>query len=135
MGLFCKKQKHITVDVNIDYEKLAQEIVKAQKEASRQEKRPNRFRGSLMGGLNILLYSIITLFGIGMAIGVWLTPIGGVGEKIVYSVLFGMIGLFSIGCAVESFRDTDENAQQHFNTNIALVALIVALIALFKGVG
>lgn len=133
MGLFGRNQKNITVNVNIDYEKLAKEIVKAQQEAVRQKKRTNRFRGSLMGGLNAALYIVVALFGIGMAISAWTTPIGGVGAQIFYSILFGIIALFSGGCVVESVKDSDENAQQHFNTNIALIALVIALIALVKG--
>ena len=133
MWPFGRKQKNITVDVNIDYERLARELVKAQQEAARQEKRPNRFRGSLMGGLNAMLYITIALLGIGMAISAWLTPIGSIGAQIFYSVLFGIIALFSGACFVESIKDSDENAQQHFNTNIALIALVIALIALVKG--
>ena len=41
----------------------------------------------------------------------------------------------SICGGVEAWRDNDENAIMHFNTNVALVALIVALVALVKGAG
>ena len=62
MGLFRKRDKSIKVDVNIDYEKLAEAIVKAQYAANQNNKRPNRFRGSLMGSLNAGLYFLIALF-------------------------------------------------------------------------
>ena len=133
MWPFGKKKQHIAVDINIDYEKLAQEIVKAQQEAMRQKNRPNRFRGSIMGTLNAALYIMIALLAVGMAIGVWITPIGGLVTQLFYTVFFGMVALFSGGCFVESFKDSDENAQQHFNTNLTLIALIVALVALAKG--
>ena len=35
----------------------------------------------------------------------------------------------------ETTNDTDEEVFSHFNTTVAFAALIVALVALFKGVG
>ena len=47
--------------------------------------------------------------------------------------IFAVIGIFAFLCQQESLGDSDEDAQQHFNTNIALIALFVALVALVKG--
>lgn len=129
-----KKHQKIEVDVNIDYEKLAHEIVKAQQEAARQKTRPNRFRGSIMSGMNVVLYAVVSLFGGLMCIGIWITPLdASIFAKVIYTLMFVLITIYSGGCTFESWKDTDENAQQHFNTNITLIALIVALIALVKG--
>lgn len=136
MWPFGRKQKNITVDVSIDYEKLAKEIVKAQQEAERQKTRPNRFRGSIMSGINAVLYGVISLFSGLMAISVWVESIAvDTFAKVLYTILFAFVTISCGACAAESMKDTDENAQQHFNTNITLIALIVALVALFKGVG
>ena len=134
MWPFGTKQRKITVDVNIDYEKLAQEIVKAQQEAMRQKNRPNRFRGSIMGTLNAALYSVVSLLSGLMVIGVWMASIDAdTFTKVLYTILFTFVAVSCGACAAESMKDTDENAQQHFNTNITLIALIVALVALVKG--
>lgn len=121
------------VNLEIDYEKLAQAVVNAQQKAAQKTTRPNRFRGTIMGALNMSLYLMLAFLSVGMVIGVWTTPIGGTISQVFFSVLFVIIGIFSGGCAVESFKDSDENAQQHFNTNITLIALVVALAALVKG--
>lgn len=134
MWPFDKKQKKITVDVNIDYEKLAKEIVKAQQEVDQQKARPNRVRGSIMSGINAVLYGVISLFSGLMVIGVWIVSIDtDTFTKVLYTILFAFMAVSCGACAVESFKDTDENAQQHFNTNLSLIALIVALVALVKG--
>jgi len=134
MWPFGRKQKNITVNVNIDYEKLAKEIVKAQQEVERQKIRPNRFRGSIMSGINAVLYGIISIFSGLMGISVWVVSVDAdIFAKVLYTILFAFAAFSCGACAIESFRDTDENAQQHFNTNITLIALIVVLIALVKG--
>lgn len=134
MWPFGKKQQNITVDVNIDYEKLAKEIVKAQQEVDQQKAHPNRVRGSIMSGINAVLYGVISLFSGLMAISVWVTSIDtDTSTKVLYTILFAFVAASCGACAVESFKDTAENAQQHFNTNLSLIALIVALVALVKG--
>ena len=134
MWPFGNKQQRITVDVNIDYEKLAAEIVKAQQEANRQKSRPNRFRGSIMSGINAFMYGIISLFSALVSIGVWVAYVDlDPFEKVIYTILFAFVAVFCGGSVVESMKDTDENAQQHFNTNVSLIAMIVALVALVKG--
>ena len=48
----------------------------------------------------------------------------------------GVFISFLLGLAMkETLCDTEEQIVSHFNTNISVAALIVALIALFKGVG
>lgn len=134
MWPFGKKQRNITVDVNVDYEKLAKEIIQAQQEAERQKTRPNRFRGSIMSGINAVLYGVISLFSGLMVISVWMASIDAdTFTKVLYTILFAFVAVSCGACAAESMKDTDENAQQHFNTNITLIALIVALVALVKG--
>lgn len=136
--------------VDIDYDKLAQAISKAmlmheqekeavQKETKERKKRPNRFRGSIMATANMMAPILIAIFSTLSCIGMWNEYANeAVFELITYiklTVLFVTIAVISVCCGIESWKDDDENAIMHFNTNVALVALIVALVALVKEVG
>ena len=121
----------------IDYEKLAEAIVAAQEKANKKKKRTSRFRGAFMGGINGVLYLIVTLFSIAAIAGMWIQYIESAEHSVITyigcTIIFAVIGIFAFLCQQESLGDSDEDAQQHFNTNIALIALFVALVALVKG--
>ena len=125
-----------TVDP-VDYDKLAEAIVTVQEKASKKKKRTSRFRGAVMGGINGVLYLIVTLFSVGAIAGMWMEYAKAAEHSLMTyigcTVMFAIIGLFAFLCQQESLGDSDEDAQQHFNTNIALIALVVALVALVKG--
>ena len=79
-----------------------------------------------MSGINAVLYGVISLFSGLMAISVWVASIDtDTFTKVLYTILFAFMAVSCGACAVESFKDTAENAQQHFNTNLSLIALIV----------
>ena len=127
----------LDVEAKIDYKKLAKEIVLAQEEAKRLTKRPNRIRASVMTVVNMILPVSLALFSVLACIGMWIdyatAATFGILDCIAYSVMFLAILLISVLYSIETWRDDDENAIMHFNTNVALVALIVSLIALVKG--
>lgn len=121
----------------IDYDKLAEAIVAAQEKASKKKKCTSRFRGAVMGGINAVLYLIVSLFSVGVIAGIWMEYAKAAKHSLITyimcTIMFAVIGLFAFLCQQESLGDSDEDAQQHFNTNIALIALVVALVALVKG--
>lgn len=125
------------VNMEIDYEKLAEAIVVAQEKANKKKKRTSRFRGTVMGGINGVLYLIVAFFSVSAIVGMWMeyakTDDRSLVTYIGCTIMFAVIGLFSFLCQQESLGDSDEDVQQHFNTNMTLVALIVAFVALVKG--
>lgn len=136
MWPFRKKETEIhieNVNVDIDYEKLAEAIVKAQREAEKQEGRPNRFRASMMSVLNISLYAFTFLFSVLLIVAVWKTAIDSRIVKTIYTVVFAFTGVYSVACLCESWCDSDKRAQEHFNSNVALIAMVLALLQLLKG--
>ncbi len=135
MWPFRKKETEIhieNVNVDVDYEKLAEAIVKAQREAEKQEGRPNRFRASLMSVLNITLYVLAFLFSIILLIALWNAGIESLAAKVVFSLIFAFTGVYSVACFLESLQDSDKRAQEHFNSNVALLAMIIALLTLLR---
>ncbi len=128
-----------SVNIEIDYKKLAREIVAAQEEAKMQKKRPNRFRAGVMAVANTMIPIIVAVFALLACIVVWTEfatePKHSLLGYIVYTLIFIVVVIVSICCSVESWKDDDENAMQHFNSNVALVALIISFIAFMKGVG
>ena len=101
-----------------------------------KRKRTSRFRSWFMAGANAAVFVAIIGFCMAACIGMWINymPTDNFWFYIGVSFLFGIIILYAGGCFYECIMDSDVEAQQYFNTNIALVALIVALISLGKGV-
>lgn len=129
--------EEMEVETKIDYKKLAKEIVAAQEEAKKKVKRPNRIRAAVMVVVNMIIPVSLVLFSVLADIGIWIEFVStgkpALWDCMAYTMMFFAIVLVSICCAIETWKDDDENAIMHFNTNVALVALIVSLIALFKG--
>lgn len=131
--------EELEVETKIDYKKLAKEIVAAQEEAKKNKKRPNRFRAAAMAAANTMTPIFLALFAVLACVGMWIDfanePVYELSTYIGNTALFVAITVVSVCCGIEAWRDDDENAIMHFNTNVALVALIVALVALVRGVG
>ena len=129
--------KEMELEAKIDYKKLAKEIVAAQEEAKRMVKRPNRIRASVMTVVNMIVPGSLALFSALACIGIWIDYANAatfsILDSIAYTVLFLAITLLSVCCGIETWKDDDENAIMHFNTNVALAALIVSFVALVKG--
>ncbi len=134
-----KRRRSITVVNNkIDYDKLAEAIVKAN-EKSKSKKSTSKFRAALMGNINGAFYISISILSIFTTFGMWkdyaVNPKYDLATYIILTIVFIGIALYAFLCQQESLNDSAENSQQYFNTNISLIALIIALIALLKGVG
>ncbi len=129
--------EELEVETKIDYKKLAKEIVAALEEAKKLKERPNRIRAAAMAAANTMIPVLLALFAILACVGMWIEfanePAHELSTYIGNTALFVAIAVVSICCGIEAWKDDDENAIMHFNTNVALVALIVALVALVKG--
>ena len=127
------------LNLEIDYDKLAEAIVKAGEELQKKKKRPNKFRAIGKSIFNMTVSVVAVLVLIGVIISIWSQPVLKemltVFESILITVVLASFALLHIFSAIECWKDDDENAIATFNNNIAILALIVALVALFKGVG
>ena len=126
------------LNLEIDYDKLAEAIVKAEEEFQKEKKRPNKFRAIGKSIFNMTVSVVAVLLLIGVIIAVWSQPalkeVLNVFESIQITGVLAIFAILHIFSAIECWKDDDENAIATFNNNIALFALIVALIALYKGV-
>lgn len=137
----AKKDKYVynidNFNMEIDYDKLAEAIVKA--EAKAKEKKPRmNLRAKAMRFFNGTAYSIVCVIAASAIYVIWkeqypakLISLYGC---ILLSVLFAFVGIYAFLCQQETFDDNGEESISHFNTNVALIALIIALIALMRGV-
>lgn len=139
----AKKKKNTTVvnniesiSIEIDYDKLAEAIVKAQTKASKQKKTTGKFRSAAMGLFNGSIYAVVYIFAVIMIYVVWsecyfnqTIPLVGC---ILFTFVLTFVGVYAFLCQQESHSDSESETITHFNTNIALFALIVAMIALFR---
>lgn len=99
--------------------------------------RPSRFRAAAMAATNTIIPGLLAVFAVLACIGMWIefktALVHPLLEYIAYTVMFVGVIVVSVCCGIEAWKDDDENAIKHFNTNVALVALIVAFVALVKG--
>lgn len=124
------------LNLEIDYDKLAEAIVKAnKKEVSNRDKITHR--GLIVSMCNMAIY-------VGLIFWVFHKTIRLCIESFQNGTanLFGCIVFFLTSIPVliflwlafrETLCDTEEEALSHFHTNIAVAALIVALVALLRG--
>ena len=124
-------------NIEIDYDKLADAIVRANKRIEQASNKRQEFRGEMMRNINGLVYLVIGFASIYGAYLLWksfhYTDFNSLVECIVKMILLGCMAIYMFVCQQESLSDDEESAFKHFSTNVSLVALIVALIAFLKG--
>lgn len=127
-----------SVNMEIDYDKLAEAIVKAQNEVEEKTKKMGIILRIAMTICNVIVYFIIfsilsyaiVIFWEKAAVNAQET-IAKVTLIILTSLLLALVFLL-MG---EAITGTKKEVQNHFNTNMTLVALVIALIALFQSNG
>lgn len=135
-----KRRRNITIVNNeIDYDKLAEAIIKAQNRAKESKRATSKFRSAAMSLLNGAVFAFIYVLAYYGIYVVWKVsymkqnaPLVGC---IILTFFLALIGIYAFLCQQESRQDNDTDVREHFNINISLVALIVAIVALLKGVG
>ena len=124
------------ISVEIDYDKLAESIVKAREKANKSEYKHSKLRLVSMKILNGMTYIGTALLMIYFIYKIWDTADFSNTAQIVYSVIFsiyfGVTGVIMFLSQQESLGESYEETRFHFNTNISLIAMIVALLALYQ---
>lgn len=147
----CKKRKQqIGIDYNklakallkekeqIDYDAITQAIVKAHQQVEYsdklKEKERNKHRIELIKFINGVVYIMVTVIAVSFIISLWknfvYTHFSDLLFRIIASIFSVISGIFGFLSQQESLDDGAENAILHFNSNMSLLALIVAIIAL-----
>lgn len=140
-----KKKKHVSrqqkitptvVNLEIDYDKLAQAIVRAQNKSKSSPKNVH-WRKRLfqyVNGISYLLFAFASLYPIKL---IWTNyqnkTNASLWSCIVGTVVCVILALGFFACQQETLDDDYDATINQFNTIIALVALIVSIIALVKG--
>ena len=142
------------MNLEIDYDKLAEAIVKAQEKSENIANRKKKFTSGAFATLITFAFYALSIFGwiISVAIPVsiynmwsafkWDSIANGVGSVAIIIFMLGLMAvlvLYSIllwKSAKEIETEKDRNyIISVFSGIVSFVALIVALVALFKGVG
>ena len=132
-----------SLNFEIDYDKLAEAMVKALKSAEndsgKNAKANKKFRNSFFRNLNGAFYGLLGLFSILVIVSIWVRYVNHndltLTVCIVLSALCCYFTVVSFLCCYESMRDEYEQTISMLNTNITLIALIVAIVALYYSVG
>ena len=148
-----KGKENVSVSATVepvDYDKLAEAIVAAQgkiNEKKKHENKSNKRMGArqlLMTWCNGILYAVMYAYVIREIIKMWQKYVSA-GKPSLYMCIVYTVGGASLAvllflaqkmlklCTHTAMNDSKEDTITHFNTNIALVALIAAIVALVKG--
>lgn len=141
-----KGKENVSVSATVepvDYDKLAEAIVAAQgkiNEKKKHENKSNKRMGArqlLMTWCNGILYAVMSAYVIREIIKMWQKYVSA-GKPSLYMCIVYTVGGASLAVLLflahqETMNDSKEDTITHFNTIIALVALIAAIVALVKG--
>ena len=142
------------LNLEIDYDKLAEAIVKAQEKSETEANRNKKFTSSVLALIVIFTLRIVSVFGwilvatmpfaiVNMAQSLIWNEFGNIVSN-VFIIVFAIsmlifIGLYSV-LLWKSAKEIDSEKDRNyiisiFSGIVSFAALIVALVALFKGVG
>ena len=125
------------VTVNIDYDQLAKAILAEQKKSENISKKRMGARQFLMAWCNGILYVVLYSYVIRKIIVMWQkfasNEVTSLYMCIIYTVAGVSLAILLFLAQQETMNDSKEDTITHFNMNIALVALITAIVALVKG--
>ena len=124
------------LNLEIDYDKLAEAIIRANKSADEKGRKNTRTRRILITGINGIVFAsfyVLAIFGI---ISTWVRYRNGTGLSLPISIVLTAFCVISAAvtflCQQEAMEDDYKEALSLFTTNVALIALIVAVISLIN---
>ena len=131
-------KRTVVVKTEIDYEKLAVAIVEAQNKATEKASSSRKFREAGMsffnGSVYAFLYGLIGYVVYGLWNNVNVETNMAFYKEVFLSIILAFIGIYAFLCQQESLRDKGNEVREHFNSIVPFAALILALVALFRGV-
>ena len=122
-----------SVNVEIDYDKLAEAIVKAGELAEKKTEKNNQFYNTVMKVFNWVLYfSIYSISGYCAYVTSEIDTDNNMENvvKILLILMFGGIALIMFLLQFELYKCSPKQVRELFNTNVAFVALILAALAI-----
>lgn len=113
-----------------------QEKNSAEEKLNKTEQKRHSARTITMFVCNIIIYSVVYVTAILFFLGFLQTETNNwqtVLIKIIFVIVFLAIAVLMFLSIIESFKDDKKDVQNHFNTNVSFIAIIIAIIALLKG--
>ncbi|MCE5342576.1 MAG: hypothetical protein LLF96_03185 [Eubacteriales bacterium] len=122
----------------IDYERLADALVRAHFEAKKREKvekKPKDIRDKAVGFINGVIYLIPAIYSYILLSRMWhgtleFTKNWSVILRIGFTILFAGLILVCFIAQQKTFDDNSDEVHKYFNININLLSLSVAIMAL-----
>ena len=130
------------VNLEIDYKKLAEAIVEAQRQFETECEKKKRFSTFLELSLCGMFYDAIIVFSVLLLVDAWWTAQNVITfvpkAQTVFGKLIMTISLLltiavSAMAHLEMYADNSKDARDRFNSIVTFEALLVALIAICKG--
>lgn len=124
--------------VEHDKEEKRNELLEQKEKESQETEKNNKVRSFFMRLCNWVMYAIVYTIAAYCFYIMFKVETNNNAElfvKIILMVIFVVIAIFMFLSQFESFKDSYKEVREHFNSNIGFAALIIAIIALVKGVG
>ena len=123
------------LNLEIDYDKLAEAIVRVQTTSEEQKSKGKKTRRIVFRFLNALAFMLMAVLFIAGIVLLWIPQIGGamkLWERIIATAALLPMAIIAFPCFNESLDDNYQDSIVLFTALVSLVALIVAVIALIK---
>ncbi|MGN0469046.1 MAG: hypothetical protein ACI4GY_10005 [Acutalibacteraceae bacterium] len=120
---------------DIDYDKIKSILVEINKSQKTENRKNNKVRTFIMKLCNGILYSFKYFLCIYTIYLVWTNSQINIGliSKIICTVFAVVVAIGSFLSMLESYDDNEKEVHKYYDSNIGYIALVIALIALFKG--
>lgn len=124
----------------IDYEKLVQVIVSESNRkcevSDLEEKRHSITRSKLMNMLNGIFYSMLYTVSLMYLYSMWnkytWKDMENFFTYVAVSLLLILLSIYGFLCQQESFSDRYQDTIAHFNTNIMIITMLITILTLIK---
>lgn len=129
-------QTSVPVNVEIDYDKLAEAIVKAQRKANLPNKKGSKYRAALYVGFNTVFYLAIFFLFSQLGIAIWkgytYTDIFSLITRICVTLTLLLFSIIALLARKEAIDADNIDARESFTANVGFLAMILAALAYFK---
>lgn len=127
----------IKIPVKIKKQRFFKQKNRAEEKLPKIEQKRHSARTITMFVCNFIIYSVVYVTAILFFLGFLQTETNNwqtVLIKIIFVIVFLAVAILMFLSIIESFKDNKKDVQNHFNTNVSFIAIIIAIIALLKGV-
>ena len=117
-----------SIRMEIDYDKLAEAIVKANNTSSDEKYKKSNFRLKVLNFINGAIYLSGYSYCVVKIINLWSGSLYDFMTRVVYTIICFIIALILFLMQQESLDESKDEILFHFNSNITVIVLLITIL-------